>query len=100
MQTSNQHNRAIRQERVGHVWTELLAGAQGAIPAPGILEFSTIRVRATGATTVTINGVLAMTMSAGEIEYFNVGRALEGANGYCSVVIGGANAFVQVAKQN
>lgn len=94
MQTSNQANRAIRQEHVGHVWVEKLTNAQGNL---NVLAYSTLRVRAVGATTVTINGVLAMTMSSGEIEYLNVGKGGLLTDGSVDVVIAGAAAFVQVA---
>lgn len=96
MQTSNIANRALREERVGHVWVEQLSNAQGTLR---VAPFSTVRVRATGATTVTIDGVLAMTMSSGEIEYFCVGRGdPSNQDGLVDIVIAGANAFVQLAQ--
>ena len=90
-------NRALREERVGHVWIEKLSGAQGTLR---VAPFSTVRVKAANnGTTVTIDGVLAMTMDKGEIEYFCVGRGdPESQDGLVDVVIAGANAFVQLAQ--
>lgn len=85
-----------RFSNVGLRWVEELSGDQGTFR----VNFqTTIRVRATGATTVTIDGVLAMTMSSGEIEYFNVGAGAPGDDrSTVEVTIGGANAFVQIAE--
>ncbi len=87
---------ASRNSEVGHVWKEILSGAQGSIE---VNAYSTIRVRATGATTVTIEGTLAATMSTGEIMIFNAGRS-KNSDGKETVTlaIGVANAFVQVGE--
>jgi hypothetical protein len=105
MRSANLANRAARTSESGHVWEEKISGAQSSIE---VEKFSTIRVRATGATTVTIDGVLAMTMASGEIEIMNVGAGVPDPNlSYggnsdaketVTVAIGGANAFVQVAR--
>jgi hypothetical protein len=112
MRTSNLANESIRESNAGHVWEEQLSGALGTVL---VNRFQTFRVRATGATTVTIGGVLAMTMSAGEIEYFNAGHGspsvdttiLNGGSNPSGtqtltvpVVIAGAAAFVQTARDN
>jgi len=97
MQSANNADRALRVGEVGHQWEEKLSGATGTVL---VQELSTVRVRATGATTVTIDGVLAMTMSAGEIALFCVGKG-DPANPpgmMVSVVIAAASAFVQVAR--
>jgi hypothetical protein len=71
MKTSNLSNNAIRQSEVGHAWVERLTNATGTLYVP---KLTTFRVRSvTAGTTVTIDGVLAMTMAAGEIAVFNVG---------------------------
>ena len=66
----------------------------------------TFRVRATGATTVTIDGVLAATMISGEILLFCVGKGSNqnnkpgiaaAAQNYSIPVIITGSAFVQVA---
>lgn len=105
MRSANLANRAARTSESAHVWEERLTNAQGALE---VEKFSTFRVRATGATTVTIDGVLAMTMVSGEIEWFNAGAGIPDPNlNYAgnsdaketvTVTIGGANAFVQVAR--
>ena len=97
MKTSNQVNEALREADVGQVWVEALSGAQGTIQ---LTDAQTFRVRAAGATTVTIDGLLAMTMSSGEIAIFNTGHGNPDFDSpYISVVIAGANAFVQVAQE-
>lgn len=98
MKTTNLPSGAQRIANVGLVWEEKITNGTGTLY---VQQQGTIRVRATGATTVTIAGVLAATMSAGEIEYFNVGAGL-GQDGKApvEVIIGAAAAFVQVAKEN
>jgi hypothetical protein len=97
VKTANVVNEALRQAEVGQVWVEVLSGAQGTIQ---LAEVQTFRVRATGATTVTIDGLLAMTMSSGEIALFNTGHGNpDDSSPYVAVVVAGANAFVQVAQE-
>lgn len=109
MRTSNLANEAVRQAETGQVWEEQLTNAQGTLQ---LKPYQTFRVRAAGATTVTIDGVLAMTMVSGEIAIFNAGSGqpvdvdtatnsvvVRQAN-VATVVIAGAAAFVQVARDN
>lgn len=97
MRTANLASQSARQSDVGKVWEELITGATGTVEIP---KFHTFRVRATGATTVTIDGVLAMTMSSTEIELFNSGAGDQtDTKNTVTVVIGGANAYVQVARE-
>lgn len=96
-----QGNIAARTARVsesGLVWEEKLTNAQGTIQVePG----ATFRVRATGATTVTIDGILAATMSSGEIMIFCAGQGNpDDPSREIAIVIGAAAAFVQVARHN
>lgn len=98
MRTSNLASQNLRHAETGLVWEEKLTDAQGTIE---VTEAATFRVRAAGATTVTIDGILAATMSANEIMVFNAGRGdLKDTKATISVVIAGANAFVQVARDN
>lgn len=94
-----QNNIAARTQRFSessHVWVEAISGATGSIE---VQKYCTIRVRATGATTVTIDGVLAATMSTGEIMLFNVGNGVvTDTKSTVTVAIGAAAAFVQVGK--
>jgi hypothetical protein len=98
VKTSNLVTEALRQSESGQQWEEQLSGAQGTLT---LLKNTVFRVRATGATTVTIDGVLAMTMSAGEIAIFNTGTGSQPSTRSLTiaVVIAGANAFVQVARE-
>ena len=94
MQAGNNASRTSRTSESGLVWEEKLTNGVGTL---SLFEHQTFRVRATGATTVTIEGVLAMTMMAGEIAIFNAGNDISG-DKKVQVVIAGAAAFVQVAR--
>jgi len=95
LKPTNMPTGAQRNAEVGLVWIELITNSIGTFE----LGFqSTFRVRATGATTVTIGGVLAMTMTTGEIAIFNVGVGPSDGLSYTSVDIAGANAYVQMAQ--
>jgi hypothetical protein len=98
MKTANVVSDNLREAETGLLWEEQLTGAKGTLK---LAKQTTFRVRATGATTVTIDGILAMTMSAGEIVIFNTGTGSMKDTGlnYIVVVIAGANAFVQVARE-
>jgi hypothetical protein len=96
MYNANLANRAMRQAEVGHVWEEQITNSQGSIE---VTEYATFRVRATGATTVTIDGTLAMTMMTNEIAVFCAGKGNPTDTKLTvTITIGGANAFVQVAR--
>ena len=96
MRASNLANEAVRQAEVGHVWEEKLSSATGTIE---VARFATFRVRAGAGTTVTIGGVLAMTMMANEIAIFCAGYGDPASTAATvPVVIGVAAAWVQVAR--
>jgi uncharacterized membrane protein YdcZ (DUF606 family) len=98
VKTTNLPSGSQRVSEVGLRWIEELSGATGTIFVP---MQTTIRVRATGVTTVTIAGQLAMTMQADEIAYFNSGTGEpDNKSPKIQIDIGGAAAFVQVAKDN
>lgn len=94
MRTSNLASQNLRHAETGLVWEEKLTGATGSIK---VAKHSTIRVRAGAGTTVTIDGVLAMTMAANEVAIMNVGAGAPGST-QVTVAIGTANAWVQVAR--
>ena len=100
MRTSNLANQALRQSEVGHVWEEVITNSNGTIE---VLKYSTLRVRAAAAVTVTVDGVLAATMTNGEILLFNVGNGAGSASSdfvpSVTVVVTGT-AFVQVARSS
>lgn len=96
MRTANLASQTLRHSESGLVWEEQLTGAQGSLE---LQPQSTFRVRATGATTVTIDSILAMTMSSGEIAIFCCGEGdPTDSKATVTVTIAGANAFVQVAR--
>ena len=98
MRTSNLANQAVRQSEVGHVWEEVMSSSSG---TREVAKYATFRVRATAATTVTIDGVLAATMAANEILLFNAGSGVNDAAGNLvptvTITIAGT-AFMQVAR--
>lgn len=96
MKTSNNVSETLRHSESGLTWEEKITNSTGALE---VLKCATFRVRATGATTVTLDGVLAATMSAGEILILNAGDGNpDDAKVTVTVTIGGAAAFVQVAR--
>jgi hypothetical protein len=96
MKTANLAAETLRDSESGLVWEEKISGAQSSIE---VLPCATFRVRATGASTVTIDGVLAATMSTGEVIIFNAGKGNpDDSKSTVTVTIGAANAFVQVAR--
>ena len=98
MKTSNIVSENLRQTETGLMWEEQLSGTTGTL---NLLKQTTFRVRSTGATTVSIDGVLAMTMATGEIAIFNTGTGSTPSTQslYIAVVIAGAGAYVQVARE-
>lgn len=97
MKTSNLISETLRQSESGLTWEEKITNSTGTLE---LAKASTFRVRAAGATTVTIDGVLAATMSAGEIIIFNSGDGNpDDTKTTVTVVVAAANAFVQVARE-
>lgn len=95
MKTANIVSENLRQAETGLTWVELLTGAVGTLQ---MIEVQTFRVRSTGVATVTIDGLLAMTMSAGEIAIFNTGHGdPDNFSPYISVIIAGAPVYLQLA---
>jgi|GEM_PF-6481286 len=96
MRTSNLANQALRHAETGQVWEEKLTNAMGTVQ---MARYTTYRVRATGATVVTVDGTLAMTMSTGEVAIFNAGGGDNtDTKQLVDVVITGAACFLQVAR--
>ena len=98
MKTSNVVSENLRVVETALQWEEQITNNQATLV---LLPCQTFRVRATGATTVTIDGVLAATMTTGEIMLFNTGQGNRTNTNLptVSVVIGGANAYVQVGRE-
>lgn len=97
MKTANLISETLRHSESGLTWEEKITNNTGTLE---LAKASTFRVRATGASTVTIDGVLAATMSAGEIIIFNAGDGNpDDTKPTVTVVIGAIAAFVQVARE-
>jgi hypothetical protein len=97
MRAGNLVTEAERSSDSGQCWEEKLTNATGSIELPRHTPF---RVRATGATTVTIDGILAMTMSTGEIAVFNTGDGNPDATkSTVTVAVGAVAGFLQVARE-
>lgn len=97
MKTANMPTGALRTAEVGLVWEEVITGASGSLELPA---YSTFRVRAAAASTVSINGKLAMTMVDTEIAIFNTGdiNPAVQAKKTITVAITGT-CYVQVARE-
>ncbi len=95
MHIYNEAARAQMNAESGLVWTEVQSGANGTVQ---VNKYATFRVRATGVVTVTVGGVLAATMSAGEIMFFNTGKGDTSDEKKTVTVItaGAGTAFMQV----
>ena len=102
MQIYNSPARVQRQAESGLVWMEVISGA--GTTGLEVSRYCPVRVRATAATTVSFDGVLAATMAVGEIIIFNsgVGQVKTGgasANKSTVTLVVTGTAFVQVAAQ-
>jgi hypothetical protein len=96
MQHYNIPARVQRESECGLCWEERITNGTGSLEVD---KYAPVRVRATGATTVTLDGVLGATMSAGEILIFNTGIGdPTDQKRTVTVVVAGAAAFVQVAR--
>lgn len=95
MKTSNLPNGAIRTCDAGFIWEEKLSNASGSIEVP---QYSTFRVRAVADGTVTIDGILAMTMAADEVVIFNAGDGVPSFNKATVTIIFSAAVYCQVAR--
>lgn len=62
---------ASRVTDVGLVWREISSGAAGSWEVP---KYCAVRVRATAAAAISLDSVLAATMTSGEILVLNSGR--------------------------
>lgn len=88
-----------RNTETGLVWKEIHNGAGGTTFT--CLPQATFRVSASADVTVTIGGVLAMTMRAGEVERFNAGVGAAGdSRTSVTVVIGAGGSRVQLALES
>lgn len=98
MKPVNLPSGAQRNVESGLVWREEFNGAGGTTFE---LPFQyTFRVSAAANVTVTMDGVLAMTLRSGEVERFNTGAGLAGNNkSTVTVVIGAGDARVQIAEE-
>jgi len=89
---------ASRNAETGLVWQELYNGNAGF--SFECLPQATFRVSAGADVTVTIGGILAMTLRNGEVERFNAGSGLEGdKRAKVKVIIGAGSARVQIAQE-
>ena len=95
MRSVNLPSGAERNVNAGHVWEEVLTNVAGSV---NLKPQQTFRIRAVGTTSVTIDGVLAMTMAAGEIEYLNAGSGIPGDGRTCVEITVDAAVFMQISK--
>lgn len=98
MKTANIVSDNLRQAETGLMLEEKISGTTGSLNLP---KQTTFRVRSAGVTTVSIDGILAVTMQANEIIVLNTGTGSQPDTGlnYIIVAIAGAGAWVQVARE-
>ena len=97
MKSTNLPSGAQRTAEVGLVWEEVLTAGAGTFE---VQVQGSIRVRAIALSTVTIAGILAMTLEAGETEILNVGSGLSADQKTTVTVVVAGSANVQVALDN
>lgn len=95
MKTSSLPSGALRVSETGSVWEEVLTNASGSIEVP---QYAPFRVRAVADGTVTVDGILAMTMKAGEVVIFNAGDGVPSLSKFTVTVVFGAAVYCQVAR--
>jgi len=104
MRGANLPTGSTRHFESGLVWVEKITGAQSSIRVP---EYSTIRVRGSAGTTVTLtddaatpaNTSLCCTLALNEVIFICVGARLNTIDATVVVTIGGANGWVSVGKE-
>ena len=97
MRSANLATGAERNTEVGMVWRELYSGAAGFTFK--VLPQQTFRVSAAADVTVTMDGVLAMTMRSGEVERFCAGSGAAGdGKTPIEIVIGAGDARIQISE--
>jgi hypothetical protein len=94
MKAGNNASQAQRHLDAGAVWEEKLLTA-GSIEVP---KFATFRVRCIAGGTVSIGGIIAATMIAGEILIFNAGNGDPSDNKETVTITTSADMAVQVAR--
>lgn len=96
MRTTNNASETLRYSESGLVWEELISNNSGTLELRPMMTF---RVRAdAGGVTVTIDGVLAMTMANGEIAIFCTGNGDPDDDKPTVTVVISGNSYVQVAR--
>jgi hypothetical protein len=96
---SKGHNKltgANRSSEVGLCYKEIITNGQGSKEIP---IMSALRIRSTGVATVKLDGELSATLSAGEIIIVNSGLTTSTTKATVTLLIEGANCFVQLGKE-
>ena len=98
MKTANLVTASARQSETGQTWEEKITNTTVTMELPKRTAF---RVRATASsTTVTVGGILAMTMVANEVVLFNTGEGdPDDTKPTVTVAIAGAPVYMQVARE-
>jgi hypothetical protein len=102
MKTSNQASQSLRQSEVGLVWKALLGTA--ATPAAGTIKvplLSSLRVRASAACDITIDGELSVSLLSGDTVILCVGSGDNSSSDKKTVsVVFSGTVVCSVAKDN
>jgi len=98
MKTTNLPAGSQRISEVGLVWVEEFAAGTGTFD---VQHQGSVRIRSvSGPVTVTVGGIVALTLEAGETEIINVGTGVANdGKTTVTVVIAGGTSNVSVAKE-
>lgn len=96
MKTTNIPAGTQRMSNAGLVWEQKVAGGSTTFRAT---FQSTVRIHAIDVTTVTLDGVTALTLEAGETEYLNVGTGISDDKLSTVEVVVSGTANVSVARE-
>jgi len=96
MKSTNLPSGALRTADVGLVWQEVQTNTNGSLE---LTPYTTFRVRAVAASTVSINGILAMTMMVNEIAVFNTGDVNPAVGKQTITVTTTGTVYMQVARE-
>lgn len=101
MKASNQSSQSVRQSEVGLVWKRILGTA--AAPAAGsvkVPKLSTLRIKATAACEVGIDGEPAVSLMAGDTIILCVGSGVNDSTAKLVQVTFSGTVLCSVAKDN
>jgi hypothetical protein len=87
---------ASRVTDVGLVWREISSGSAGTWEVP---KYCAVRVRATAATTISLDSLLSATLGSGEILIINSGRGTNSDKKDTVTLTSSGTAYIQIGLE-